>query len=175
MVALQQPVVGREGLLHAARSVPRELARRLLAELTKAVAGAFEVLAPGWVGVGEQAHREADDHGLDARLEQGEPDAEPQREVHEAGVHAGGAHGQHHAEEGCGDEERRERDVAVVRDGDDEQRDDVVDDDHGEEEGAQPVGQTRPHEREHAQGEGGVGGHGHSPAVGRRPPGVDAR
>ena len=61
-----------------------ELGRRLLAELAKALRDALERGALGRVGVGEHADGKADDHRVDARLEQGDPDRASEHEV-EAG------------------------------------------------------------------------------------------
>ena len=63
--------------------------------------------------------------------------------------------------------------VAAVDGGDDEQRDDVVDDDDRQQEAAQPVGEARADQGEHAEREGGVGRHRHAPALGRVVAGVE--
>ena len=57
--------------------------------------------------------------------------------------------------------------------GDDDQRHQVVDDGHGEDEGAQAGGVARPDEREHPQRERGVGGHRRAPGAVRSPARVD--
>ena len=55
--------------------------------------------------------------------------------------------------------------VLRVDERDDEQRDDVVDHDHREQEGAQAIEPARADERKHAQREGRVGRHGRPPAA----------
>ena len=68
-----QPLVGRDRGLEPDPRRARELGRRLLAEQPEQVGGALEVDACGRIRVREQAHDEADDHGVDARLEDGDP------------------------------------------------------------------------------------------------------
>ena len=71
------------------------------------------------------------------------------------------------------DQQRRDVDRAAVGGDDDEQRDDVVDDDDRQQEAAQPVGEARADEGQHAERERGVGRHRHPPPLGRALAGVE--
>ena len=59
--------------------------------------------------------------------------------------------------------------------GDHGQRDDVIDDRHGQQKGTQAVGKARPDQRQQSQGERGVRRHRRPPAVGGRRPGVEGQ
>ena len=63
--------------------------------------------------------------------------------------------------------------VPRVEDGDDQDRPQVVGDGQGGEEHLEPDGHPLAEERQHPQGEGDVRGHGHAPAPGRLPAGVE--
>jgi hypothetical protein len=67
-----------------------------------------------------------------------------------------------------GDQQRLEGHVLAVGERDHQQRDHVVDDDDRQHEAAQAVGEARPDQGEHPEGEGGVGRHRDAPPL-RRP------
>ena len=76
-----------------------------------------------------------------------------------------GAHDEHRHEQ-CNRYSKCAHGEMVRVDGrDDHERDQVVDDDHGEDERAQPVREPRPDDREHAERERRVGRHRRAPAV----------
>src|ERR687897_162645 len=80
--------------------------RRLLAELPKAIASALEIGPRRRVGVRQEAHREAHDHRLHARLEQRYPGRRPEHRVDQAPMHAEGAHDEDSSEDPKGGEQR---------------------------------------------------------------------
>ena len=76
--------------------------------------------------------------------------------------------------EGCdGDADREHRNVVAVDDGDHDQRGEVVDDEHREQEDPHPVRNAAAQEGEQPERQGGVRGHRHPPAVRARLSGVD--
>ena len=129
VVEVLQPLVRRDRVLEPDLRGARKLGRRLLAEQPEQVGGALEVDARGRIRVGEQPHHEADDHRVDARLEDGDP-------------HRRAEHGVRRAPAGRRTAARTSttaRNPAATASGDDveahgvddrdhEQRDDVVDD-----------------------------------------------
>jgi hypothetical protein len=158
-----QPLVGRD---HRPQLVARgalQLWCRLLAELPKAIAGALKIGPRCRVGVCQETHREAQNHRLHARLEQRHPGRRPEQRVDEGPTHAECAHDEDHSEHAQGGEQRRDLDLLGVDRCDDDEREDVVDHDHREDEHPQPVRKT-PHKREQAEREGRVGRHRDAPA-----------
>ena len=106
-------------------------------------------------------------------LEHRDPDAEADQHRRRPAPGAREAQPDQHAEQAQRDGERDERDLLRVGDRDDQQRDQVVDDDHREEEDAQPDRPPARDQREHAERQRGVGRHGRAPAGGALAPGVD--
>ncbi|GAA3712669.1 hypothetical protein GCM10023082_08040 [Streptomyces tremellae] len=161
-----EPFVGGDRRGEAAPGGAFELGGGLLAEAPEQPARAFEVVAGRGVGVGQQSHHEAGDHGVDARFEEGDPDGERQDRVPGALPQPGRADGQDEGEEADGGQQRGQRDVAAVGEGDHGEGDEVVHHGDREDEGAQPWRQpAAPEQGEDPEGEGGVRGHGGPPAV----------
>ena len=76
--------------------------------------------------------------------------------------------------EGCdGDADREHRNVVAVDDGDHDQRGEVVDHEHREQEDPHPIGNAAAQQGEQPERQGGVRGHRHPPAVRARLSGVD--
>ena len=163
MVQLLQTIVGRDRRLHAGPGRAGELGRRLLPEGAEALARRLEVRASRRVRVGQQSHCQPHDDRLDARFEERDPDRQPERGIDDAAVDVHRESEQHGREQAESHEQRPRRQVLRVDERDDEQRHDVVDHDHRQQERAQAVQPARADEREHAQREGGVGRHGGSP------------
>ena len=160
-----QPLVRRDRGPEPEADGAGELGGRLLAELAEALRRTLEIGPRDRVGVGEKAHRESDDDRFHARLEQRDPDRRPEREVDEPDPHPERLRDEDDAEQPDGHEQRGNGDLVRVDEGDDDEREDVVDDDDREHERAQPVGKPRPDEREQTEGERGVGRHRDTPAV----------
>ena len=121
------------------------------------------------------AHREPDHHRLDPGFEQRHPDRDSEREVDEPDLHTQRPGHEHGAEQPECRNERRGADLLRVDGRDDDEREDVVDDDDREHERPQPVGETRAHEREQLECEGGVGGHCDSQPCAEERPALKAR
>ena len=85
---LLQPLVRRDRRPEAHADRARQLRGRLLAELAEPLRGALELGPRSRVGVGQEAHREADDDRLDPGLEQRHPDRGPEHEVDEPDANA---------------------------------------------------------------------------------------
>ena len=168
-----EPLVRRDRQHQAPLGGARQLRRRLLPERAEQVRRALEVEARRGIGVGQQAHREADDHRLDARLVDRHPHRRADRRVEDAATNLQRSQHEHHHEEHRRDREVAERDVVRVGDADHEQGDEVVHDHHCEHEHAQPVRAGAPDEREDAQRERRVGRHRRAPAGRPRPAGVE--
>ncbi len=168
-----QPLVRRDRRPQGRARRARQPAGRLLPEEAEEVGRALEIAPLRRIGEGDHAAHQSGHHGVDAGLEERDPDRGAEHEVDRAEVDAGGADEKDAAEQADPDQKLRHRDVAAVGDRDHEQRDDVVDDRNCEQIGAQPVGEARPHEGEQAERERGVGRHRCSPAVGRAVAGVD--
>ncbi len=151
----RSPAAGRAG----------QLRRRLLAEAAKQIGRSLQLAATRWIGPGDQAHRQAQYDRIDARLEQRHPGSSGKEKVDETLADPGGASDEDQAEDPGGDQQRLEGDVAAVGEGDHQQGDHVVDDDDRQQEAAQPVGEPRPDQRQHTQGERGIGRHRHAPSV----------
>ncbi len=145
----------------------------LLAKLAEPLGCTFEVRPRSWNGVGQKAHREADHNRLHPRLEQADPGARAECQVHETHVHAEAAQDEDGSVEHEGHEQWQRMEGLGIDGRDDDEREDVVHDDHGEHERPQAIGEPRPDEREQAEREGGVGRHRDSPAVRRRMTGVE--
>ena len=151
----------------------RELGSRLLTKLAEPLGRALEARAGGRVGVGQDAHREPDDHRLDPGFEQPHPRPDAEHEVDEPRAQPHRLRDEDGAveEPGCGEWPVVQR--PRVEDRDHEERGDVVDDDDREHERPQPVRETRSDQRQQAERERGVRRHRDPPAVCGRSPGVE--
>ncbi len=173
MEDLLEAVVRRDRVPDADLGLAGELRRRLFAEQPEQVGSALEVAARRRAGIGQQAHRKPDDDRVDPGVEQRDPGREPQRGIDQAGAHARRPHREYHREDTESGAECAPGDVLAVEDGDDSERDEVVDDGERQNERPQPLGEPWPDDGEHTQREGGVGGHRDPPAARGRFPRVD--
>jgi hypothetical protein len=125
-------------------------------------------------GVGErqQAHDQADDHRVDAGLQHGNPRRDTQDAIRHPVPDPGPAQQQYHGEDPGRDAQRSEHDSLAVGGADDDQRHQVVDDRHRQQERPHPVGEPRPGQGQCAERECRVGGHRRAPAMSRRAAGV---
>lgn len=133
------------------------------------VGRALEIAPRGRGREGQEPHRQADHDRVDARLRQRDPGGDAQRRVHEASLDA-----EPHREDDRGKDPGRAQQRARVEAGrvhgrDHDQRDDVVDDRHGEHERTEAERKARPDEGEHPKGERGVRRHRDAPSVRRVP------
>ena len=127
--------------------------------------GPLLAFAPG--ATEHQAHRDTGDGGVYTAVVHQAPDDQGQRNVHVPSAHA---RPQQQPEEGEADEraaERGEVQIAGEEDGDDQDREEIVDDREGEQEGAQRGGQRGPDDREDGERERDIGGGGDGPAAQR--------
>ena len=110
---------------------------------------------------------------MDAGGEEGAPGSEAERAVEGEPLAARAAEGRgaEDGEEACA--EGREGDVAAVKEGDDDDGAEVVDDGEGREEDDEAERRVAGCEREDAEREGDVGRHGDAPAAGGRRAEVD--
>jgi hypothetical protein len=130
-----------------------------------AFASALEIGPRRRVGVRQEAHREANDHRLHARLEQRYPGCRPEHRIDQAPTHAEGAHDEDSSEHAQGGEQRRNLDLLCIDRRDYDEREEDVYHDQREDERPQAVRKTPPHEREQAERESRVGRHRDAPAV----------
>ncbi len=165
--------MGETAASKAGAGVAGELRGRLLAEAAEEVGRPLQLTAPGRVGPGEQADGEAEHDRVHTGLIQPDPGNRGEQEVDEAGPDASGESGEDEGEGAGRDRQRHGVDRPAVGSDDDRQGDDVVDDDDRQHETAQAVGEAGTDQGEHAEREGGVGRHRHSPALGRGVAGVE--
>ena len=165
VVHLHQALVRRDGRGQAAPYGPFEFRRRLFTEAAEQPAGGLQIAACGRVGDGERPHREPRDHGVDARLLERHPDDHGEHRVQRTASDAREADHEDQSHRADGHGERRQVDGLAVDDGDDQQRDQVVDHGDGQDEGPERCREPRAENREDAEGEGGVRGHRRTPAV----------
>ena len=168
VVQLLEPLVGGDGQPDAAAGLTGQLRGGLLAEQPEQVAGPLQVTARRGLGVGEQAHDEADDDRVHAGLEERHPGGRPEQEVDRPEPQPRGPDGQHHQQEAHPHHQRGHLQARAVKDRNNGQSGQVIHDGEGEQVGAHPVGQPGADQGQHAQRERGVGGHGRAPAVGPR-------
>ena len=121
-----------------------ELGGRLLPEAAEQVAGALQVGPGGRVGERQQAHHQADHYRVNAGLQDGDPCRDPQHGVDQPVPDPRPAQEQDHGEDPGGDGQRDERHSLAVGGADDDQRHQVIDDRHRQQERAHPVGEPRP-------------------------------
>ena len=131
-------------------------------------------------GVGTQRMRRADepeddagDRGVDARLENRQPQDDTHEHVERDVPDAGELHQQHQGDESDGGKRPADRKVGGVEDRDDDDRADVVDDGKGQEKDLHRLRNTITEQGDDADGEGNVGGHRDAPTVGADPASVE--
>ena len=134
MVELLQPFVHRRRRPDLGAHGLCQLRGRLLAELAEPLRRAFEVGTRRRIGEGQDAHRKTDDDRLHARLEQCDPRSHTEDEVDEADPHADAAQNDDDPVEQDGRDQGHRVEGLRVDGRDDDERGDVVDDDHGEHE-----------------------------------------
>ena len=168
MVQLLEPLVGGDGQADAAAGLTGQLRGGLLAEQPEQVAGPLQVTARRGLGVGEQAHDQADHDRVHAGLEERHPGRRPEQEVGRPEPHARGPDGQHRHQDAHPRQQRGQLQARAVKNRNNGQSDQIIHDGEGEQVGAHPVGQPGADQGQHAQRERGVGGHGRAPAPGPR-------
>ena len=168
-----QAFVGRDGCGEAAAGTPRVLRCGLLAEEPPECPGVLEVASRRRVSRGQHAHGDARDRGMYARGESCEPDPEADEKVRDTVLHADAAEHQDHGIQPDGEAEGWHGDMAGVREGDDGQGHDVVDDHQGQQKGSDPHRRAAADQTEDAERERGVGAHDDSPAPGGRLAGIE--
>ena len=175
MVELLEPLVrGQRRGEPGARRL-RQVGGRLLAEAAEQVAGPFQVGPGRRVGDGQQPHHQADDHRVDAGLQDRDPRRDPRRRVDDPGPDPGPAQEQDHGEDPGRDAQRDQHDGLAVGGADHHQRDQVIDDRDRQQERAHPVGEPGPGQRQRPERERRVRRHGRAPAVSGRAAGVDGQ
>ena len=173
MVELGQPVVGRDRHAHHVARGLGQFGRGLLAEQPERLGGLFQRLPGSRVGIGHQPREQAHHDRVHARLEERHPGREPDQEVPRPEPDAAPPHHQDHAKKGDPEHQRHHADMTAVHQRDDDQPGQVVDHGEGEQVGADPVRQPAADQGQRAEREGGVGRHGHAPAVLGGQAGVD--
>ena len=116
---------------------------------------------------GEEAEHGAERGGVDAGFQDCAPGDESNGGEDQHAAHAESVEQRHRGDQSAGQQHLEDLNLAGVEDGDDEDGADVVDDDEGEQHGAQADGHARGEEGGDAEGEGDIGSHGDGPALAR--------
>ena len=164
---LLEPLVGRHGALDAELGRAGELRHRRLAEGLRQHRRPLDLLAPRRVHGDAHGDQDPGDGRVDPRLEHRRPQHRAHQEVGRAAPHLQPAERQDHQHARPGQQERQHRHVVGVEERDDRQRGDVVHDRQRQQEDPQLGGRAGAHQREHAEGEGGVGRDRDPPALRR--------
>ena len=119
------------------------------------------------------ARHDAGDRGVDARLENRQPQDDTNNHIDRDVPNAGELHQQYEDDESDGGKRPADGKVGRVEDRDDDDRADVVDDGKGQEKDLHRLRDTITEQGDDADGEGNVGGHRDAPTVGADPASVE--
>ncbi len=169
MVEELEPLVGGQGGGEPGAGRPGQLGGGLLAEAAEQVAGPFQIAPGGRVGVGQQAHDQADHDRVDAGVQDRDPGRDPQQRVDDSIADPGAAQHQDYREHPGRHGQRDQADVRAVDGPDDDQGYQVIHHRHRQQERTDPVREPGPGQGQHPQRERGVGRHRCAPAPRRRP------
>ena len=117
------------------------------------------------VGGRHEAQRDAGDRGMHARFMHRHPGERAEEQVDADVSHSRPAHSVDERKQPAGDQQRLDREVGCIKDGDDGDRADVVRNRQREQEHAQLRGDPSPDERQDSQREGDVRGHRDTPSA----------
>jgi hypothetical protein len=117
----------------------------------------------------QQPQRQAEHHRLDARLEQRHPARDPEQRAQDATAQAQRTQGGRHRNERRRPRQGGHFEIVGVDRADHGQRDEIVHDEHREEEGAQALRRARRRDREETEPQGSVARHRDPPAGGGGP------
>jgi hypothetical protein len=173
METMLEPLVSRDGRGEAETGRAGQRRRRLLAERSSELRRALEARAGRRVRARDQPDHQTGDDGIDAGLEQRDPQPRAEDGGHrKARADRQVAEGRKRGEEGDREREGDDVDMSRVDGGDHDERHHVVEDDRAEQAHAR-ARRVGGQEREHAQREGRVGRHRDRPAGRAGAAGVD--